>query len=193
VDTPIEKGDGAPAWVQVTPTEMVLKPGQAVKLHARLFDAKGRFLREEPAMWSLQGLKGTVTDGNLVVAADPIEQAGTIKATIGAVSGEARAHVVHPLPWTETFESYADAAVPPGWINAVAGKYSVVTLDGQKVLQKAPDESIFQRGRIFMGPVDRELHDRGRRPRGDENGGRWAISGSPRSAIRSCSTATIRS
>jgi outer membrane protein assembly factor BamB len=154
VDTAIEKGDGAPAWVQVTPTELVLKPGQTVKLHARLFDAKGRFLREDAATWSLQGLKGTVTDGNFVVAADPIEQAGTIKATVGAVSGEARAHVVHPLPWTETFESYADAAVPPGWINAVAGKYSVVTLDGQKVLQKAPDESIFQRGRLFMGPVD---------------------------------------
>ena len=151
---PVEKGDGAPAWVQVTPTELVLKPGQTVKLHARVFDAKGRFLREEPATWSLQGLKGTVTDGNFVVAADPIEQAGTIKATVGAVSGEARARVVHPLPWTETFESYADAAVPPGWINAVAGKYSVVTLDGQKVLQKAPDESIFQRGRLFMGPVD---------------------------------------
>ena len=45
-------------------------------------------------------------------------------------------------------------ASPPGWINAVAGKYSVVTLDGQKVLQKPPDESIFQRGRIFIGPVD---------------------------------------
>ena len=29
-----------------------------------------------------------------------------------------------------------------------------MTLDGQKVLQKAPDESIFQRGRMFIGPVD---------------------------------------
>ena len=30
----------------------------------------------------------------------------------------------------------------------------MTTLDGQKVLQKAPDESIFQRGRMFIGPVD---------------------------------------
>jgi len=125
-----------------------------VKLHAKLFDAKGRFLREEPATWSLQGLKGTVADGAFTVAGDPIEQAGLIKATVGALSGEARARVVHPLPWTETFESYADGAVPPGWINAVAGHYAVTTLDGQKVLQKAPDESIFQRGRMFIGPVD---------------------------------------
>ena len=35
--------------MQVSPTELVLKPGQAVKLRVRLFDAQGRFLRDEPA------------------------------------------------------------------------------------------------------------------------------------------------
>src|SRR5206468_3836056 len=155
VDAPPETGEGAPAFLQVAPTELVMKPGQAVKLHARLFDNKGRFLRDETtASWSLQGLKGTVDAGTFTVASDPIEQAGLIKATVGALSGEARARVVHPLPWNETFESYADGAVPAGWINAVAGHYGVTTLDGQKVLQKAPDESIFQRGRMFIGPVD---------------------------------------
>jgi outer membrane protein assembly factor BamB len=155
VDVPAEKGEGAPALVQVSPTELVLKPGQTVKLHARLFDGKGRFLREEnAATWSLQGLKGTLSAGSFTVAADPVEQAGLIKATVGGLTGEARARVVHPLPWTETFESYADGAVPPGWVNAVAGKFSVVTLDGQKVLQKAPDNTIFKRVRAFIGPTD---------------------------------------
>jgi len=156
VDAPAEKGDGAPAWLQVSPTELVLKPGQAVKLHARLFDANGRFLREEAAAtWALQGLKGAVAaDGTLTIAGDPVEQAGTIKATAGALSGEARARVVHPLPWTETFESYADGALPPGWINATAGKFSITTLDGQKVLQKGPDNTIFKRLRAFIGPPD---------------------------------------
>jgi outer membrane protein assembly factor BamB len=150
-----ERGEGAPAFVQVSPTELVLKPGQSVKLHARLFDARGRFLREEAApAWSLQNLKGTVTDGTFAVAGDLVEQAGTIKATIGGISGEARARVTHPLPWTETFESYADGAVPPGWVNAVAGKFSVTTLDGQKVLTKAADNTIFKRIRAFIGPVD---------------------------------------
>jgi outer membrane protein assembly factor BamB len=155
VDAPAEKGEGTSAFLQVAPTELVLKPGQAVKLHARLFDAKGRFLREDSAAtWSLQGLKGTVADGSFTVASDPVEQAGLIKATSGALSGEARARVVHPLPWTETFDSYADGAVPPGWVNAVAGKFSVTTLDGQKVLQKAADNTIFKRIRAFIGPVD---------------------------------------
>ncbi len=43
------------------------------------------------------------------------------------------------------------------------GKYSVATLDGQKVLQKAPDNTIFKRVRTFIGPTDLvQLHVRGR-------------------------------
>ena len=71
----MEPGQGAPAWVQVEPTELVLKPGQTVQLHARLFDAQGRFLKEDSsAAWSLAGLKGTVTDGKFTVAPDKIGQ-----------------------------------------------------------------------------------------------------------------------
>src|SRR5262249_2886628 len=86
-------------------------------------------------------------------ASDPVEQAGLIKATAGTLTGQARARVVHPLPWKETFDSYAEGAVPAGWVNAVAGKLSVITVDGQKVLQKAPDDTIFKRIRVFIGPV----------------------------------------
>ncbi len=155
VDEPAVAGDGAPAWLQVSPTELVLKPGQAVTLHARAFDAKGRFLREETgAAWSLVGLKGTVANGTFTADASTPEQAGSIKATAGTISGEARARIAHPLPWTETFESYAEGATPPGWINAGAEKLVVATLDGQKVLQKPPDATILKRGRVFIGPVD---------------------------------------
>ena len=44
--------------------------------------------------------------------------------------------------------------MPAGWINAVAGKFTVVTVDGQKVLQKAPDNTLFKRMRMFMGAPD---------------------------------------
>jgi outer membrane protein assembly factor BamB len=154
VDQPAVKGEGMPTHVQVVPTELVLTPGQTVKLRARLFDDKGRFIREDKATWSLEGLKGNVADGVFTVANEPIEQAGLIKAAVGGLTGQARARVVHPLPWKETFDSYADGAVPPGWVNAVAGKVSVVTLDGQKVLQKAADNTIFKRARVFIGPTD---------------------------------------
>ena len=154
VAPPAQKGEGAPAHLQVVPTELVLTPGQRVNLRARLFDDKGRFLREESATWSLDGLKGNVDGGRFTVASDPVEQAGLIRATFAGLTGEARARVVRPLPWKETFESYADGAVPAGWVNAVAGKISVTTLNGQKVLQKAPDNTIFKRIRAFIGPVD---------------------------------------
>jgi hypothetical protein len=149
-----QPGQGMATHLQVSPTELVLAPGQTVKLRARLFDDKGRFLRDEPAAtWSVEGLKGTVSNGAFTVAPDPVEQAGLIKATAAGLTGQARARVVRPLPWKETFESYADAAVPAGWVNATAGQVSVATLDGQKVLQKAPLETIFKRARVFIGPV----------------------------------------
>src|SRR5713226_5126072 len=111
---------------------MVLKPGDTVQLHARLYDAAGRFLREEnSAAWSLQGLKGTLTDGKLVVAPAKVGQAGLIKAAVGGLTGEARARVIPPLPWNETFESYKVGDVPPHWVSAIAGKVQVSELDGQ--------------------------------------------------------------
>jgi len=151
----LEAGQGAPAWVQVTPTEMVLKPGDSVRLHARLYDAQGRFLREaDKATWSLQGLKGTVADGKLELARDAVGQAGLIKAAADGISGEARARVIPPLPWNETFDSYAVGSVPPHWVSATAGRFQVSELDGQKVLEKAPNETLFKRMRVFMGPAD---------------------------------------
>jgi hypothetical protein len=153
-DEPAQKGDGAPAYVQVVPAELVLSPGQKINFRARLFDDRGRFLREERAAWALESLKGAIDGGVFTVASDPVEQAGLVKATIGGITGEARVRVVRPLPWKESFDSLADGAAPPGWVNAVAGKIAVTTLDGQKVLQKTPDNTIFKRIRAFIGPPE---------------------------------------
>ncbi len=62
--------------------------------------------------------------------------------------------MVRPLPWTETFESMAEGTVPPGWIIVGAAKTAVGTIDGQKALYKAPDNTIFKRYRGFVGSVD---------------------------------------
>jgi outer membrane protein assembly factor BamB len=153
-DEPAVTGEGAPAFLQVSPTELVLRAGQTVKLRARSFDARGRFLREEKATWTLEGLSGTVTDGAFVAGSDSKDQAGFIRATSGTLKGEARARIARPLPLTEDFESLPEGSVPAGWVNATTGKFSVVTLDGRKVFQKAADETIFQRLRMFIGPVD---------------------------------------
>ena len=152
VDEPAIKGDGAPAYVQVSPTEITLQPGETAKLRARLFDGKGQFLREEAAAtWSVQGLKGTVASGAFTAAKDMEDQGGVVRAAVGGLTGEARIKIVRPIGWTENFEGFAEGAVPAGWINGVAGKFTVVTIDGQKALQKAPDNTLFKRIRMFTG------------------------------------------
>ena len=152
----MEAGQGAPAWVQVAPTELVLKPGDSVPMHARLFDSAGRFLREEKATWSLEGLKGTVaSDGKFTAGPEKVGQAGLIKASVGGLTGEARARVIPPLGWDETFESYPVGSVPPHWVSAATpGRFQVSELDGQKVIEKVPTDTLFKRMRVFMGPAD---------------------------------------
>ena len=55
--------------------------------------------------------------------------------------------VTRPLPIEETFESYADGAMPAGWVNTTTNRLVVATLDGQKALHKEPLDTIFKRAR----------------------------------------------
>ena len=152
VNEPAVVGQGAATHMQVVPTEMVLDPGDTVNLRARLFDSEGRFLREVDADWSLDGLEGNVTgDGTFTVSNDPILQAGVILASAEGLTAESRARVVHPFPYEENFDSYEDGDLPPGWVNAQAGRFTISTLEGNRVFEKPPDNTIFGRARMFFG------------------------------------------
>ncbi|HKQ51307.1 MAG TPA: PQQ-binding-like beta-propeller repeat protein [Pyrinomonadaceae bacterium] len=154
VDLPVSHA--AVAHVQVVPTELILKPGESVHFRVRLFDAQGRFLREEKqATWALDKLPGKVTEqGQFTAGTETTPQAGAVKATVGEVSGAARVRVIPPLPWTETFDSYAPNTVPAHWVNAGL-KYIVREVDGQKVLVKTTEgSSLLSRARAFFGPSD---------------------------------------
>ena len=154
VEAPAVGGEGAPAHLQVSPTEIVATPGQKIALKARLFDARGRLLGEEPAAeWSLEGIRGTINKGALAIAADPVDQAGTVRAAVGSLSGQARIRVTRPLPFEETFDAHTDGVTPAGWVNTTTNRLVVATLDGQKVLHKEPLDTIFKRARVFFGPA----------------------------------------
>ena len=147
---------GEPAWLQVAPTEFVLAPGESVELTARLYDAAGRFIKDDnggngDAAWSLDGLDGSVVDGRFTVSAEASGHAGKVGATVGALKGAARIRVVPPLPWSEDFETMT--ALPAQWINA-AGKYELRKLDGSNVLVKKADNPFLRRARVYMGPSD---------------------------------------
>jgi len=126
-----------------------MKPGDSVKLRARLFDDHGRFIREEPnATWSLEGLKGELHQQQLTAGPGP--QAGAVKASVGSVTGTAHVRVIPPIPFDEDFSS-VPPAVPGTWINAT-GKYSVRPIDANPALVKSPLPPAFKRTRSFFGP-----------------------------------------
>jgi hypothetical protein len=141
--------------VQVVPTELILKPGDKVSFRARLFDEQGNFIREEPAAsWSLDHLKGTITNGQFTAASDPVTQAGWVEATVDGVKGTANVRIFPPLPWSETFDSMAVNTLPPGWVNTTL-KFAVQELNGNKVLAKlTTGSSLLSRARAYMGPSD---------------------------------------
>jgi outer membrane protein assembly factor BamB len=153
-----EKVENAPATatvahVQVIPVDVVIKPGAAQKFRVRLFDAQGRFIREEAnPTWALTGLKGNVAGGQFTAAADAGTQAGQLKATVGNVNGVARVRVIAPLPTAEDFSGIAVDQPPGTWLNT-GGKYVVREVDGNKILVKRENLGIFKRTRSLFGAV----------------------------------------
>ena len=146
---------GAAATLLVTPTDVIVKPGDAVALTIRAFDAAGRSVAAPAtAEWSLDGLKGAVVNGRFTPDAAGGAQAGLVKATAGALSATARIRVVPPPPWTFDFEDGRETP-PPYWVNAT-GKFAVRDLDGSKVLVKLAENpfAFAKRCRPFFGGTE---------------------------------------
>jgi outer membrane protein assembly factor BamB len=145
---------GGPATIAlVTPTELILKPGESVALSVKLFDANGNPAAGGGTVtWALDGLKGTIAGGTFTADASAGAQAGVVKATAGGVTGASRIRVIPDLPWTFDFEN---GGVPAHWINAT-GKYEVRDEEGGKVLVKLANNpfAFAKRARPFLGPPD---------------------------------------
>ncbi len=145
---------GPATVMQVTPTELILKPGESIALHLRLFDANGNPVKSSGTpTWTIEDLKGTVSGGTFTADAAAGAQAGIVRATVDGVSGAARIRVIPDLPWTFDFEGAT--AVPTHWINAT-GKFEVREVDGNKVLVKLANNpfAFAKRTRPFLGPPD---------------------------------------
>ena len=146
---------GPPATLLVTPTDLIVKPGEAVALTIRAFDAMGRSVAAPPqAEWSVEGLKGAVAAGRFTPDAAAGAQAGLVKATAGALSASSRIRVVPAPPWTFDFEDGRETP-PAYWVNAT-GKFAVRDLDGSKVLVKLAENpfAFAKRCRPFFGGTD---------------------------------------
>jgi outer membrane protein assembly factor BamB len=141
----------APATLQVFPYEVALPPGGKARFTVRLFDAKGRFIREEPKVaWTLEGLGGRIDAGAYAAPADTRGEAGLVSATAAGVTGKARVRVLPRLPFAYDFEGWQGEAPPAHWLNT-QNKIFVRDLDGGKVLVRVPDATPQRRTRVFVG------------------------------------------
>lgn len=146
----------AVAHVQVVPTELILKEGEEVNFKARLFDDKGRLIREETnAGWTLEGIGGSIADGGRYVAPKTQKpQAGRVRAVVAGVSGAAFVRAFPPIPWAEDFESLTTDATPPYWTGTTL-KYLVRQRDSNRLLEKiSGGSSLLSRARAYVGPSD---------------------------------------
>jgi outer membrane protein assembly factor BamB len=143
---------GPVAQVQVFPHEALLNPGDKQAFTLKLYDAKGNFIREEPAkgaQWSLDLLQGTVgPDGTYV--APQAGSAGFVKATIGDVSAQARVRVMPSLPITVDFEGMKST---PMWWTA-NGKAQPGVIEGAGVLVRPRDDTVGRRAKLMVGRPD---------------------------------------
>ena len=139
------------AHVRVSPTELVVEPGQSVSLRADLFDAQGRLLPQSDVTWELDGLVGQITpNGEFLAEPTAGGQAGSVTATIDNVTGGARLRVIPTLPNAYDFEGDAPGSSPTYWI-ASTGKFEVRDVDGRRVLVKKSDNPFTRRARVYSG------------------------------------------
>jgi hypothetical protein len=138
------------ATVQVFPYEALLDPGQKRAFTLKLFDAKGNFIRNEPAasaQWAVDQLSGTVGPDGTFTAPASGGSAGFVKATVGGVTGQARVRVIPPLPWTYDFTN--DKTSMPWWTANL--KTTIGQVDGNAVLVRPRDETVGRRAQVIMG------------------------------------------
>ena len=135
---PVESKDSPPSdspatQIQVIPTELVLKPGTSVHFHCRLFDVKGRFLREGQAAWSLEQLRA----GKFVVRAIEGNKV-LVKLADNPFTKRARAYM-GPSDWSNyTIEADARATEKRrqmGDAGVIAQRYALILFGNHQKLE----------------------------------------------------------
>lgn len=147
-ETPAGAND-APAWVQVFPGELLVAPGSKQKFVARLFNARGQFLRESPATFSVDAAGEIDAEGNYTAASSAAHAASIVMAQVGELKGTARVRIVPPLPWQFDF---ADGQVPITWVGA-RYRHQVRELEGNPAMVKVTTIPKGTRSQSWMGPI----------------------------------------
>jgi len=158
----------APTRLQIVPSDVLLRPGQSVRLRVRGLGALGQSVAEgvDDVKWSVKGplALSFTPEHELRVAADGPLGVGFVTASAQDATGQLRVRVVPNLPYREDFEQIPLKPPPGGegqpvgpppshWIGAML-KFDVRELDGNQVLAKTLDRTLFQRAMPLIGATD---------------------------------------
>ena len=195
VDAPARKATTARRrGCRSRPPSWCSKPGQTVKLHAKALRREGPIpARGDRRDVGASGLEGHRRRRWIVHRRRRSRRTGRHDQghrRRASAARRARASCIR-CRGPKRSSAYADGAVPAGWINAVAGKFSVD--DARRA--EGPAEGAGQHDLQAPARLHRpdrlvQLHHRSRRPRDDAAAADVGHRASRRSATRSCSTAT---
>ncbi len=154
LDSESAPADPAPAFLHVSPTEVIARPGEPVQFRVKAYDAHGRFLGEPEGSWELAGLDGKIdVSGRFTPNPKGGFQGGEVTARVGSLRAAARLRVFPSLPWSEDFQSWQVGDHPSLWPGG-AGRFTVEDLDGSKVLAKRFVGRGLERQSLYIGTPD---------------------------------------
>jgi outer membrane protein assembly factor BamB len=171
-ETPAAATD-APAWLQIAPVELLLKPGQKQAFKVRAYNSRGQAIelseaKKKELKFTLNG-PGTIdAKGEYTAPTGSAPSATIVTVALGDLTGQARLRVVPPLPWKFDFNDTpltANPANPSGpqegeapltWVGA-RYRHKVREMDGDKVMVKITTIPKGTRSQSWMGPDD--MHD----------------------------------
>ena len=155
---PIEgdaKADQKVAQIQISPIELLVKPGEKLTLNLKLFNAKGQLVTADAKVkFTVEGA-GSVNDaGEYSAPADAAHVIAKVSAEVeGVKSPISRVRVIPALPWSFDI---TDKQVPVTWIGA-RYRHQVREVDGNPALVKITTIPKGTRSQLWMGQPS--LHD----------------------------------
>lgn len=149
------KADQKVAQVQISPVELLVKPGEKVKLNLNLFNAKGQLVSAEAkAKFSVDGAGSVSDSGEYTAPTDAAHVFAKITAEVdGMKSPISRVRVIPALPWSFDI---SDKQVPVTWIGA-RYRHQVRAVDDNPALVKISTIPKGTRSQLWMGQPS--LHD----------------------------------
>ncbi|MEQ8766352.1 MAG: PQQ-binding-like beta-propeller repeat protein [Planctomycetota bacterium] len=155
--------------LQIVPSEVTARPGQRIGFTVRGLDALGNIVKANLPGASIElpgNLKISVSDEQeLVVAPDSAYGAGVGKVSADGATGTVRFRIVPGDHYTQNFNAipltvkhYEEEGVmmnfPPSHWFSSRPKWEVRELEGEKVLAKRLDNTLFQRSMVMISDPD---------------------------------------